>query len=104
MHGGDILQVGNAKDIYHHPADLYCANFLGKMTKISENSYIRPEHIHICENGNFDATIKSIVFYGSFYEIIIQTQNGELLVHSFDDNLIVNQNIKYDFEGEILKF
>ncbi len=104
MHGGDILQVGNAKDIYHHPADLYCANFLGKMTKISENSYIRPEHIHISENGNFDATIKSIVFYGSFYEIIIQTQNGELLVHSFDDNLIVNQNIKYDFEGEILKF
>ena len=104
MHGGDILQVGNAKDIYHHPADLYCANFLGKMTKISENSYIRPEHIHISENGNFDATIKSIVFYGSFYEIIIQTQNEELLVHSFDDNLIVNQNIKYDFEGEILKF
>ena len=104
MHGGDILQVGNAKDIYHHPADLYCANFLGKMTKISENSYIRPEHIHICENGNFDATIKSIVFYGSFYEIIIQTQNEELLVHSFDDNLEVNQNIKYDFDGEILKF
>ena len=104
MHGGDILQVGNAKDIYHHPADLYCANFLGKMTKISENSYIRPEHIHICENGNFDATIKSIVFYGSFYEIIIQTQNEELLVHSFDDNLEVNQNIKYDFNGEILTF
>jgi iron(III) transport system ATP-binding protein len=32
IHGGDILQVGTAKDIYHHPADLYCANFLGKMT------------------------------------------------------------------------
>ncbi len=28
MHGGDILQIGTAKDIYHHPADLYCANFL----------------------------------------------------------------------------
>jgi iron(III) transport system ATP-binding protein len=36
MNGGDILQVGTAKDIYHHPADLYCANFLGKMTQISE--------------------------------------------------------------------
>lgn len=104
MHGGDILQVGSAKEIYHHPADLYCANFLGKMTKISQNCYIRPEHINISENGKYDAIIKNIVFYGSFYEIIIKTQNEELLVHSFDDNLEVNQNIKYDFAGEILTF
>jgi ABC-type Fe3+/spermidine/putrescine transport system ATPase subunit len=104
MHGGDILQVGVAKDIYHHPADLYCANFLGKMSKISQNNYIRPEHITICSNGKYDATIKSIVFYGSFYEIIIQTQNEDLLVHSFDNNLKVNQNIKYNFNGEILTF
>jgi iron(III) transport system ATP-binding protein/spermidine/putrescine transport system ATP-binding protein len=74
------------------------------MTKISQNSYIRPEHINISENGKYDAIIKSIVFYGSFYEIIIKTQNEKLLVHSFDDNLEVNQNIKYDFQGEILTF
>lgn len=104
MHGGDILQVGTAKDIYHHPANLYCANFLGKMTKISQNSYIRPEHIHISPNGKYDAIIKNIVFYGSFYEIIIEANNEELLVHSFDDHLEVNQNIKYDFDGEILNF
>ena len=105
MHGGDVLQIGSAKEIYHNPADLYCANFLGKMTKISKNNYIRPEHINICQNGKYDAVIKSIVFYGSFYEIIIETQkNEELLVHSFDDNFEVNQNIKYDFNGEILTF
>jgi iron(III) transport system ATP-binding protein len=104
MNGGDILQVGSAKDIYHRPANLYCANFLGKMTKISENSYIRPEHIRICKDGNFEAIIKSIVFYGSFYEIIIKTEDKELLVHSFDDNLEVNQKIKYLYDGEILTF
>ena len=104
MNGGDILQVGSAKDIYHHPADLYCANFLGKMTKISENSYIRPEHIRICQDGNFKAIIKSIVFYGSFYEIIIKTEDTELLVHSFDDTLEVNQKIKYLYDEEILTF
>ena len=104
MSGGDILQVGTAKDIYHHPADLYCANFLGKMTRISDNSYIRPEHIRICSNGNFEGIIKSIVFYGSFYEIIIKTENNELLVHSFDDDLEINQSIKYLYDGEILTF
>lgn len=104
MHGGDILQIGTAKDIYTHPTNLYCANFLGKMTKVSQNSYIRPEHIIISQNGKYEAIIKSIVFYGSFYEILIVANNEELLVHSLDNNFQVNQKIKYDFEGEILNF
>ena len=104
MSGGNILQIGTAKDIYHHPKDLYCANFLGKMTKLSENTYIRPEHIEISPNGMFNATIKNIVFYGSFYEIIILDNNKELLVHSFDDTLEIGNEIKYNFNGEILQF
>jgi len=104
MHNGNILQIGTAKDIYHHPNDLYCANFLGKMTQLDENSYIRPEHIEIVKNGDFEATIKSIVFYGSFYEIIIFSNNKSFLVHSFDDKLEIGQKIKYKFNGEILKF
>lgn len=104
MNSGNILQVGTAKDIYHHPTDLYCANFLGKMTQLSDNTYIRPEHIEIIENGELEATIKNIVFYGSFYEIIIATTNKELLVHSFDDSLEVGQKIKYRFNGEVLRF
>ncbi len=48
MNNGNILQTGTAKDLYHHPVDLYCANFLGKMTELSLNNYIRPEHIEIC--------------------------------------------------------
>ncbi len=104
MHEGNILQIGTAKEIYHHPNDLYCANFLGKMTEISKNSYIRPEHIEICENGEFEATIKDIIFYGSFYEIKISSKEKELFVHSFDDHLQIGQKIKYKLNGDILKF
>lgn len=104
MNGGDILQVGTAKDIYHNPVDLYCANFLGKITEISQNNYVRPEHIFITPNGRFNAIIKNIVFYGSFYEIILKTEKTELLIHSFDDNLEIGQNVKYDFSGKILNF
>jgi iron(III) transport system ATP-binding protein len=104
MSGGNILQVGTAKDIYHHPNDLYCANFLGKMTQLSENTYIRPEHIEIIPNGEFEAIIENIIFYGSFYEIIISTNDKKLLVHSFDDQLEIGQKIRYSFNGEILKF
>lgn len=104
MSGGNILQTGTAKDIYHHPSDLYCANFLGKMTQLFQNSYIRPEHIKITLKGEFSAIIKSIIFYGSFYEIVIVDKDKELLVHSFDDTLEIGQEIKYSFDGEILKF
>ena len=104
MAGGNILQVGTAKDIYHHPKDLYCANFLGKMTQLSERTYIRPEHIEISDDGNFEGIIKNIVFYGSFYEVIILNNDKELLVHSFDDTLEINQKVKYAFNGEILEF
>ena len=58
----------------------------------------------LAESKKYDAIIKSIVFYGSFYEIIIKTNDEELLVHSFDDHLKINQNIKYNFDGEILSF
>jgi iron(III) transport system ATP-binding protein len=104
MYGGNILQTGTAKDIYHHPKDLYCANFLGKMTQISEHTYIRPEHIEIKEDGEFEGIIKNIVFYGSFYEVIILSENKELLVHSFDDRLEIDQKIKYSFIGTLLEF
>lgn len=104
MHGGDILQIGSAKEIYHHPADLYCANFLGKMIQIENNNYIRPEHIEICLDGNFEGIIKEIIFYGSFYEVTVITSGKELLVHSFNDYLEIGQKIRYKFNGQILKF
>ena len=104
MHGGDILQIGSAKEIYHHPADLYCANFLGKMIQIENNNYIRPEYIEICLDGNFEGIIKEIIFYGSFYEVTVITSGKELLVHSFNDYLEIGQKIRYKFNGQILKF
>jgi len=101
VNGGNVLQIGTPKDIYHYPADLYCANFLGKMTKLGENSYTRPEHIEICLDGEFEAIIKDIVFYGSFYEVILLTKakegvsSSEILCHTYDDTLFLGQNVKY---------
>ncbi len=104
MHGGDILQVGTAKDIYHHPSDLYTANFLGKMTQIDDGRYIRPEHIEISNDGDMQGVIKDIVFYGSFYEIVLKANEKELLCHSFDDTLEVGQSVRFRLNGEILVF
>ncbi len=102
MTGGDIRQIGTPKEIYHNPIDLYCANFLGKMTQIDEDRYIRPEHIEICQNGDFNAIIKNIIFYGSFYEVILSTKSSELMCHSFDDTLEIGMSVNFRFNGDIL--
>jgi ABC-type Fe3+/spermidine/putrescine transport system ATPase subunit len=96
MEGGDILQIDTPKNIYHNPKNLYCANFLGKVTKIDDNKYTRPEHIVICDDGEYEATITQIVFYGSFYEITLFTKSKqEILSHSYNENLEIGQMVKY---------
>lgn len=104
IYGGDILQVGTSKEIYNNPIDLYCANFLGKITKIDENSYIRPESIKISPDGKIKGLIKNIIFYGSFYEITVLADEKHFILHSFDDTLEIGQKVNLSFENKILKF
>ncbi|WP_323592600.1 ABC transporter ATP-binding protein [Aliarcobacter butzleri] len=104
IYGGDILQVGTSKEIYNNPIDLYCANFLGKITKIDENSYIRPESIKISPDGKIKGLIKDIIFYGSFYEITVLADEKHFILHSFDDTLEIGQKVNLSFENKILKF
>lgn len=104
IYGGDILQVGTSKEIYNNPVDLYCANFLGKITKIDENSYIRPESIKISPDGKVKGLIKDIIFYGSFYEITVLADEKHFILHSFDDTLEIGQKVNLSFENKILKF
>ena len=104
IYGGDILQVGTSKEIYNNPVDLYCANFLGKITKIDENSYIRPESIKISPDGKVEGLIKNIIFYGSFYEITVLADEKYFILHSFDDTLEIGQKVNLSFENKILKF
>jgi len=105
MLGGDILQVGSAKEVYSNPINLYCANFLGKITKIDENSYIRPENIKICKNGNIKGIVKESIFYGNFNEIIVNVHGKDLLINSFKQSPNIGESVSLSFEeNKILNF
>jgi iron(III) transport system ATP-binding protein len=97
------LQTGTCKELYNRPVDLYCANFLGKVTKIDENIYIRPENIKISDDGDIEGVIKEIIFYGNFYEVVF-ANNQEFLIHSFDDTIEVNQKVKLKLENRVIRF
>ena len=118
MNHGEIQQIGNPTDIYNEPENRFVANFIGESNIIEgvmikdylvsfcdkefecvdygfdENEdvdiVIRPEDIDIVkvEMGKLVGTVKSILFKGVHYEIVVETEHGEFLVHTTDNSEI----------------
>lgn len=113
MNGGKIQQIGTPEDIYNEPVNPFVADFIGEsnitegiMLKdflvnfkgcdfecvdsgFGENKnvwvVIRPEDIKIvpADEGMLRGTVKSVVFMGVHYEMIIEGSDGfSWMVHS----------------------
>ncbi len=106
MKDGEIEQIGTPLDIYNEPVNEYCARFIGDSniidgTMIRDNlvsfddvSYecgdkgfrenepvdimIRPEDIDIVprNQGKLNGEVKSVLFKGVHYEVIVETSSG----------------------------
>ena len=113
MNGGKIQQIGTPEDIYNEPVNPFVADFIGEsnitegvMLKdflVSFKGYdfecvdsgfgenknvwvvVRPEDIKIvpASEGMIQGTVKSVVFMGVHYEMIIESPDGfSWMVHS----------------------
>lgn len=114
MNNGKIQQIGSPVDIYNEPENRFVANFIGESNIIEGNMLrdclvkfdgyefecvdkgfkeneevevvLRPEDIEIVdpEGANLTGVIRSIVFMGVHYEIIVQTDMREYKIHTTD--------------------
>ena len=114
MNDGKIQQIGSPVDIYNEPENRFVANFIGESNIIEGNMLhdclvkfdgyefecvdkgfkeneevevvLRPEDIEIVEpeKAKLTGIIKSIVFMGVHYEIIVQTDMREYKIHTTD--------------------
>ncbi len=114
MNEGIIQQIGTPVDIYNEPENRFVAQFIGESNIIEgimirdllvkfddfefecvdkgfkENEEIevvlRPEDIDIVkpENAKLTGTVKSIVFKGVHYEILVETKYRDYLIHTTD--------------------
>lgn len=110
MKDGEIQQVGTPTDIYNEPENRYVANFIGESNIISgimKDDYqvnfdemdftcvdfgfkrkeavdvvIRPEDLDIVPlgEGSMSGIVKSVLFKGVHYEIIVETVPGTTIV------------------------
>lgn len=112
MNDGVIQQIGTPVDIYNEPQNAFVADFIGEsniLDGIMHDDYlvefldrkfecvdfgfgrgeeiqvvIRPEDLAIteAETGMMKGTVKSVTFKGVHYEMIIDVNSYEFIVHS----------------------
>jgi spermidine/putrescine transport system ATP-binding protein len=120
MNEGEILQIGTPQDIYNEPKNRFIASFIGESNIIpgvmkkdylvnfegfdfecvdkgfNENEEIevvlRPEDIELKKaNGGINGVVTDIIFKGVHYEIIVDVNNREYVVHSTDPQIVGNK-------------
>jgi putative spermidine/putrescine transport system ATP-binding protein len=85
---GRIEQVGTPGDIYERPANEFVAGFVGTSNTIvrdGQTYMVRPEKIHLLEDGEEAATavqgvVREVVYLGSVTRYVVETDHGETLV------------------------
>ena len=109
---GNIIQQGSPKEIYYQPINEYCAGLMGAYNLIeantflsitnknaikpqTENVFIRPEQFVIETNADngFKATVKNIMFWGSYYTIDVTTNHQQLSIKTNHSNFSVGDTI-----------
>lgn len=129
LNEGEIQQIGTPTDIYNEPENQFVAKFIGESNIIdgvmlddyrvvfmnkefecvdygfhdNENVdiVIRPEDLDIVspDQGKLTGIIKSILFKGVHYEIVVTTNNRDILVHT-TDYAEVGKEVGLDFFPE----
>jgi spermidine/putrescine transport system ATP-binding protein len=128
MNEGEILQIGTPQDIYNEPKNRFIASFIGESNIIpgvmkkdylvnfegfdfecvdkgfNENEEIevvlRPEDIELKKaNGGINGVVTDIIFKGVHYEIIVDVNNKEYVVHSTDPQ-VVGSKVSLLFDKE----
>jgi len=86
LDGGVLQQVGTPQELYHRPANLFVARFLGRpginllAGEAGVQLGIRPEHLQLVESGGLPARLLRREWQGAQQLLWLHTSRGELLL------------------------
>lgn len=70
LRNGEILDIGNTKEIYSYPGSFYVASLFGEVNEIKWEDnvlYVYPHQLEVAENSTFEVEVKETYFRGSNY-------------------------------------
>lgn len=94
LKAGRVVQHGEPREVYFHPLSDYVAGLFGSFNNIgkplakaikSKNSILRPEQLTFSRKkvlNSVKGIVRSIRYYGSYYEVDVETQHQILIVRS----------------------
>lgn len=76
LHAGRVVQSDTAANLYQHPRNQFAARFMGPLNQIDDHTAVRPEHVHLVEQGAdgpcYPGQILTSTFMGDHYDTLVQ--------------------------------
>jgi putative spermidine/putrescine transport system ATP-binding protein len=107
MDAGRIAQIGSGRDLYHHPANAFVADFIGDANKYVTQTgevILRPEELSLRPNPNGAFMITRVTFLGPVLRVMVRHRDGqELRADVADDvTLIPGMRVEVTARGASL--
>ncbi|WP_299707431.1 ABC transporter ATP-binding protein [uncultured Pontibacter sp.] len=119
LKGGRIIQEGTPEEVYRHPVDAYTAGLFGSYNLIPadvasefaaklgiaarrHDLLVRPEHVRLVPEGThtLKGTVKSVTFYGGYYDVQVQLQGTIISVRTQDRNVAAGDLVYLSVQPE----
>ena len=99
MRGGRILQATAPREVYDHPADRYCAEFLGHVNELEVDGkkvLFRPEDAVLGTEGGLRGTVEQAMYLGGSWRYVLACEEARIWARAGADQ-------RYS-EGETVPF
>ena len=90
MDSGKIAQIGAGRDLYHHPANDFVADFIGDANRyVTEDGEVilRPEALRVQPSQNGAFMITRVTFLGPVLRVMVRHRDGQELRADVPDDI-----------------
>ncbi|MGB5135921.1 MAG: ABC transporter ATP-binding protein [Prochlorococcaceae cyanobacterium] len=103
LRDGRLQQCGTPQELYHHPANLFVAGFIGRpqinLLPQSDGTVvgIRPEHLVAVSGGGLPVRVLNREWHGASQQLLVESEQGPLR-WTCDGNQAVGDDLRLGWE------
>ena len=99
MEAGRIAQIGSGRDLYHHPANTFVADFIGDANKYVTQTgevILRPEELSLRPDMNGAFMITRVTFLGPVLRVMVRHRDGQELRADVPDDVTLQPGMRVE--------
>ena len=99
MEAGRIAQIGSGRDLYHHPANTFVADFIGDANRYVTQTgevILRPEELSLRSNPNGAFIITRVTFLGPVLRVMVRHRDGQELRADVPDDVTLQPGMRVE--------